>query len=295
MRSASRFSSVHTIDERLPLQRQDRERSRRQEMLLGAAMMIALMRHRGDDAGLIVIPADAADAGRARGSPSARRRRRPAARADSRRRRPSCTSMRSALVSKSVTASARSSTPSGFGALDQRVDQRRILDHVRERLARLRPRRRTSETSAASRRSSLESVTDHVEDRLRARPRPCPRRRCVSNSRRAAAAIAEARGRRRRGLAERRIGDRDREADRRAPGAARSRAPGRRNRRRRSAHRCVGRRIGSLLCFSLCFSICAHCAHVYHRDRSVAHVLRRPRSARHPRPRTARGEPVPRP
>ena len=41
-------------DARLPLQRQDRERTGRQEMLLGAAVMIALMRDRGDDGGLVV-------------------------------------------------------------------------------------------------------------------------------------------------------------------------------------------------------------------------------------------------
>ena len=50
MRSASRLSSVHTIDERLPVERQDRERPGRQEMLLGAAVMVALVRDGGDDA-----------------------------------------------------------------------------------------------------------------------------------------------------------------------------------------------------------------------------------------------------
>ena len=63
MRAASRASSVQTIEERLALQRQDRERARRQEMLLGAAVMIALVRDRGDDAGLAVVPAVARDAG----------------------------------------------------------------------------------------------------------------------------------------------------------------------------------------------------------------------------------------
>ena len=48
----------------LALERQDRERPRRQEMLLGAAVMIALVRDGGDDARLTVVPADAADAGR---------------------------------------------------------------------------------------------------------------------------------------------------------------------------------------------------------------------------------------
>ena len=45
------------------LQRQDRERSGRQEMLLGAAVVIALVRDGGDDGGLVVAPAVARDAG----------------------------------------------------------------------------------------------------------------------------------------------------------------------------------------------------------------------------------------
>ena len=61
--SASRVSSVHTIDERLPLERQNRERAARQEVLLGAAVMVALVPHRGDDRGLAVAPAEGLDAG----------------------------------------------------------------------------------------------------------------------------------------------------------------------------------------------------------------------------------------
>src|SRR5260370_37401632 len=38
-------------------EREDREGSGRQEMLLGATAMIALARHRGDDRGLAVTPA----------------------------------------------------------------------------------------------------------------------------------------------------------------------------------------------------------------------------------------------
>ncbi len=38
-------------------QRQDGERAGRQEMLLGHAFMVALMRDGGDDAGLIIVPA----------------------------------------------------------------------------------------------------------------------------------------------------------------------------------------------------------------------------------------------
>src|SRR5271156_5324806 len=39
-------------------QRQDRERSRRQEVLLGAAMVVTPVRDRGDEAGLSCLPAD---------------------------------------------------------------------------------------------------------------------------------------------------------------------------------------------------------------------------------------------
>ena len=117
---------------------------------------------------------------------------------------------RSACCSKPVTASARSSTPSAFALLDQRVDQQPVLDHVRERLRPARPRRRRSGTSAAPRRSSLESVTTMsrigcalVRDRSQTP--------IASNSRRAAAAIAEARASLRLRRRQRRIGDRHRE------------------------------------------------------------------------------------
>jgi hypothetical protein len=43
-------------------QRQDRERARREEMLLGAPVMIALVRHRGNDGGLAIAPTVAGDA-----------------------------------------------------------------------------------------------------------------------------------------------------------------------------------------------------------------------------------------
>ena len=48
---------------RVALERQDRERPRRQEVLLGAAVVVALMAHGGDDAGLAVAPAVGRDAG----------------------------------------------------------------------------------------------------------------------------------------------------------------------------------------------------------------------------------------
>ena len=57
MRAASARFSVQTSDERFPAQRQDRERTGREEMFLGAAMMVALVADSDHDAGLIVIPA----------------------------------------------------------------------------------------------------------------------------------------------------------------------------------------------------------------------------------------------
>ena len=63
----------------LALERQDRERPRRQEMLLGAAVMIALMRDGRDDARLSVGPAVARDPRAFANSASARRPPPPAA------------------------------------------------------------------------------------------------------------------------------------------------------------------------------------------------------------------------
>ena len=63
MRSASRVVSVHTIEERLALERQDRERAGGEKMLLGAAVMIAFVPDIDDDGGLAVIPAVRGDAG----------------------------------------------------------------------------------------------------------------------------------------------------------------------------------------------------------------------------------------
>ena len=61
------------------LERQDRERARRQEMFFGAPVMIALVRDRGDDGRLSIIPAARRRSPRAREFPSAHRPRRPGA------------------------------------------------------------------------------------------------------------------------------------------------------------------------------------------------------------------------
>ena len=151
----------------LALQRQDRERPRRQEMLLGAAVMIALMRHGGDDAGLIVVPADAADAGAPRGSPSARRRRRPEA---SRRWPSPAGQLHVDAIRRGFESGHRIGAEHhavGLRALDQRIDQRRVLDHMRERLAR-RDLAAERQIGRPHRVLQLGVGDDHVEDRLRA-------------------------------------------------------------------------------------------------------------------------------
>ena len=204
MRSASCASSVHTIDERWPprrrFQRQDRERTRREEMLLGAPVMIALVRHRGDDGGLAVAPAVAGDAcalanrrTRAVGGDQKPRRDRSAIR--------ELTSMRVTIPARepsptlcgdgemSATADRRSATPSCL-PLHQRRDQRRVLDHVGERLARL-DLAVEGEESRPHRVVQPAVGDHHVENRLRLRP--ASQTPIVSNSRRAAATIAEAR------------------------------------------------------------------------------------------------------
>ena len=159
------FSSVHTIDERLALQRQDGERAGGQEMLLGAAVMVALVRDGGDDAGLVVVPAVRRDAGGSRmreRAPSAATSRR----ARESRRRRAARRCASALVSKSAPRRRAARRPASRACAEQRVDQRPVLDHVRERLA----RRHLAAEGEEDRphRVAEPAVGDHhVEDRLR--------------------------------------------------------------------------------------------------------------------------------
>ena len=120
-------------------------------MLFGAAVMIALMADGDDDAGLIVVPAMGGDPGalaqfRARavgGDQQARLDDAAVGRASRRRRR--------LRESKAVTAVARRSMPSASARVDQRVDQMAVLDHMRERLARLDIAAQRSETPDGSR------------------------------------------------------------------------------------------------------------------------------------------------
>ena len=132
-------------------QRQDRKGPGGEKMFLGAAVMIALVADGDDDAGLVVVPAMGGDARRARAISSARRRRRPKGSPRSRCRRPASRRRRRCANSKLVTAVALRSMPSASARFDQRVDQMAVLDHMRERLARLDIRRRRSGTPAGSR------------------------------------------------------------------------------------------------------------------------------------------------
>ena len=216
-------------------QRQDRERPGGQEMLLGAAFVIALVRDRADDGRLAVIPAVRGDAGlladlraRAVGADQQPRRDRVAVRqrhvdrvaAHARTRSPRC---------------ARRSMPSCFGFLHQRIDQQPVLDHVRERLALL-------DLAAEGQERRPHRVVElgvrhhHVEDRLRLRPRPPPRPRSPRT-----AAARPPQSPRRADPSTARVAARDRRpsprSPRPAPGATRSPAPGRQSPPRRSPRR----------------------------------------------------------
>ena len=57
-------SSVHVMQDAVAAERQDGERTAGKEMLDGAALVRALVRHRGDDADLGMAPAHSLDAGR---------------------------------------------------------------------------------------------------------------------------------------------------------------------------------------------------------------------------------------
>jgi len=116
-----------------PLQRQDRERTGGQKMLLGAALMIALMADRDDDAGLIVVPAVGGNAGAlaqleraavaaTRSLPEVCRRRR----ASHRRRRRAAQNPRP-WWREDRWLRRRRARPD--------VDQVTVFDHVRERFA----------------------------------------------------------------------------------------------------------------------------------------------------------------
>ena len=147
------------------LERQDRERAGRQEVLLGAAVVIALVPHGGDDARLGVVPAMRRDAGAL-----ADRR----ARAVRRHQQPGADGGAILQSDGDAVGHDRGIGDRGVQELNtirprlrqQRREQRTVLDHVRERLARLdlavegqeRRPHRVVEAAVGDR---------HVEDRLR--------------------------------------------------------------------------------------------------------------------------------
>ena len=155
-----------------PVQRQDGERTRRQKVLFGAAVMIALVRDIDDDGRLAVIPAMGGDAGAGRiveRAPSAATRSRASDRAvlecaPSGRRRGQN------LATAALAADARLAR-----LCSERIDEMPVLDHVGERLARL-DFAGEGEEDRPHRVAEPAVGDDHVEDRLRPR-RPSPRRR----------------------------------------------------------------------------------------------------------------------
>ena len=190
-------------------QRQDRERAGGQEMLLGAALVVALMCDRADDGRLAVIPAVAGDAGlladlRAR-----------AVGADQKPRR-----NRVAVGQRHVDAVGRVREPGHrraaqidaelFGFLNQCIDQPPVLDHVRERLA-LFHLAAEGQERRPHRIVELGVGHHHVEDRLRLRVDRVPDFDRLEQPPRGGRDGGGARVLRLRGF-ERRIGDRHRKA-----------------------------------------------------------------------------------
>src|SRR5262249_8885016 len=116
------------------LQRQTRKRPRREEMLLGAALMVPLVCDGGDDGGLRIVPAEALDAG---GTPN--RRARSIGRDQKLRGKYFASgeahfhAFRPGVETRHRVGAQRNTAP--LRLLDQRRDQRRVLDHVSERLA----------------------------------------------------------------------------------------------------------------------------------------------------------------
>jgi len=165
MRAASARFSVQTSEERFSGQRQDRERTRRQEMLLGAAAVVALMPDRDDDAGLIVVPAMGRDAGAL-----AEFRARAVGRDQQGGRNNAAVGQRHVdTIGMRLIAGNRGRPEidaTGLGVLDQRIDQMAVFDHMGERLARFDMAGKGQEDRPGGI-LELGIGDDHVEDRLR--------------------------------------------------------------------------------------------------------------------------------
>ena len=188
-------------------ERQNRERSGRQEMLLGAAAVVALMRDGGGDGGLAVRPAEGRNAGK-RAQVRARavgRDQQPG------RDHPVVAVDRNPLArDREARDGARAQDHAGLARLgDQRRDQRPVLDHVGERLARL-DLAREGEEHRLDRIAEAAVGHHHVDDRLRRAGHRVPD---ADGLEQAAGAGRDRRGARILGgrPAERRVGHHDRE------------------------------------------------------------------------------------
>ena len=134
-------------------------------MLFGAAVMVALMADRDHDAGLIVIPAMGGDAGafaqfRARAVGGHQQARLDHAAVGQRH-------VDAVGARIEIRHRGRAKIDAfGFGARHQHVDQMAVLDHMRERLARLDIAGEGQEHRTGGV-FQFEIGDDHVEDRLR--------------------------------------------------------------------------------------------------------------------------------
>ena len=232
----------------LSRERQDRERPGGQEMFLGAAVVLALVRHRGDDRRLIVIPAMRGDAGlfadlraRAVGADQKPRGNRLAVGELERR-------SHDRAFAKPLTAPARRSTPSSFAFATSASTRCRFSTMCANGSpgSTSPPKVRKVGRTASS---SFAVGHHHVEDRLRVARRPRPRPR----SPRTAAARPPRSPRRAGPSIARPPAPGPPPSPRRprpAPGAARSPAPGRQSRPRRSPRRVAGFRFAPSIAFA---------------------------------------------
>ncbi len=176
---------------RFRLQGQDREGPGGEEMLDRPALVIALVHDGGDDAGLAIGPGNPADTGllaQTRAPPIGRHQQ----------------SCRQDVAAPTVSRRARRVGAEALDALGRRLtpDARQASTSapVRSPAVTMWAKGSPSPTSPSKvrkvgRTGIVQAAVgdDHVEDRLRLGPRPCPRFRAPASIRRAAAAMAKAR------------------------------------------------------------------------------------------------------
>ncbi len=134
-------------------------------MFFGAAVMIALVADGDHDAGLVVVPAMGGDAGALAQFRARAVGRYQQARLDNAAVRQRHVDAIGARDEIRYRGGAKVDA-FGLGALDQRVDQMAIFDHVRERLARLDIAGKSQEHRSGGV-LQFGIGDDHVEDRLR--------------------------------------------------------------------------------------------------------------------------------